>query len=1046
MRNIVEFWKPHAVSAMLILCLVLPARADWTRVGNTITHANGWVLKVEARTINGVSGLRLPSDCVTTKGTPSDRLDLSGAISDESVIVELGDYSLRTSKAGTLKDVTLPDGVIRLGTDAFGGQTSLTNLTPLLPPSVKIVGNLGFGQNNNLAGDLDATSVTNMGTQAFRYSKITSVKLGSGLAVIPSYAFEVATALRSVTLPETGLVEIQGSAFYACSSLTNVVPFLPSSVKTIGGGAFGSLANLKIPCDLSSVTNLASAFDGAKITSLIVGPGIKRIPDNTFRSSLIGSVVLHDDIEYIGWQAFSDTPVTNIVPCLPSGLRILSIQNDASGRGDGQANTFSASTYTGRVEIVNSGFTTLPSIGFKSASAFELGIGVTRIGSQAFDSFGNRPFNLYFRGGFPFFNGTKSTYVFRGQGDWKLRVFYPSYDDGVGSWRDWIAANATPLTAAQTNTYVAAYPGAPLPAGRGNSGTIFANEYLVPWQPPALSTNALHVVGSVTRNVVGAGEPAQGEVVPAYGIVENVADGSTIACSAPATGVFGGLGYACAGYVLETLGAFGWENPVTNLASTSFVYTQSGSAAKRLVWLWDFSGWMLTCAYDTIKGTVVASPAPNGAGGSYLPGTEVTLVCTPKPGCTFDGWVGDTEGLEGLDSATLTFTVDKARKIYPKIKGFWQMANSGNTLISDGEWTFNCADYTTNPKRLKITGVSTRSPYGSVDFAQPIKDFGGNLLETARITKLGDGGYGYFFSGDTTLYAVELDSATTAFGHSIFQNCSNLRTVKPFLPPTVTSMMNNVFNGCVKLVGKLYLPCNPGQNDFANMASMIEIEIAEGVTTVNGDSAFQGCANVQKVVLPSTLTTLGNIRIGGSPTFEPAFPPSLKSIASDAFKYAYIANGDIRLVPHKANGPITGWSGECMLGGPPYSGNPNVTDVTLWTTALSPRLFQNWSALRTVRLVGDRPSFGPNLFAGVSAYRVRVFVPFGNASWDAALGNNFSGVANVTACADPSPAELATYRETYPGVRRPKKVITFNGSNKQYLLFDGDRATLLLLR
>lgn len=73
-------------------------------------------------------------------------------------------------------------------------------------------------------------------------------------------------------------------------------------------------------------------------------------------------------------------------------------------------------------------------------------------------------------------------------------------------------------------------------------------------------------------------------------------------------------------------------------------------------------------------------------------------------------------------------------------------------------------------------------------------------------------------------------------------------------------------------------------------------------------------------------------------------------------------------------------------------------------------------------------------------------MPLGNASWDAALGNNFSGVANVTACADPSPAELATYRETYPGERRPTKVITFNGSNKQYLVIGGDPAGVILVR
>ena len=936
----------QTLATTLLLAWGLQARADWTRTGNTITDENGWVLKVEAATINGVSGLSLPIDAVVTKGTPTGVLNLSGAISDESVIIGLNDYALRSSSAGTLYSVTLPDTVIRIGGNLFNGQASLTNVVPLLPPSVKLVGDKPFYQ-VPVRGALDLTSVTNMaGGSNFRSTKITSLVLGPGLQSIPAYAFESDTTLGSVTFAD-GLQIIGDHAFSSCTSLTNIVNALPHTVTSLGSG---------------------------------------------------------------------------------------------------QVVTFGSVPYTGRVELVNAAFANLPTQFWTTGKVadFVFGIGLTNVESYGFDYIGNggRAWDIHFRGGVP----TVGTDVFRGTSDYKLRIFYPFYDDAIGGWREWVAANTTPLTSAQTNTYVAAYPGETIPAGLGNSGSVFYRKYFVPWAPPALATNALHVAGSVTRNVVGAGEPALGEVVPAYGVVENVADGSTIACSAPATGVSGGLGYACAGYVLETLGASGWENPVTNLASMSFTYTQSGSAAARVTWLWEFSGWMLTCAYDTIKGTVAASPAPNGAAGSYLTGTEVTLTCTPAAGCTFVGWVGDTDGLEGLDSPELTFSVDKARKIYPKIKGFWQMANSGNTLISDGEWTFNCADYTTNPKRLRITGVSTRSPYGSVDFAQPIKDFSGNLLEDARITKLGDGGNGSFFSGDTTLYAVELDSATTAFGHNIFLNCSNLKTVTPFLPPTVTTLYNSVFNGCGKLAGKLYLPCNPGQNCFANLPGLDEIEIAEGLTTVSGDSAFNGCANVQKVVLPSTLTTLGNIRIGGSPTFEPAFPPSLRSISGDAFKSAYIANGDIRLVPPKANGPITGWSSECMLGGPSYTGNPNVTNVTLWTTALSPRLFQNWSALRTVRLVGDRPSFGYSLFAGVPAYRVRIFVPLGNASWDAALGNNFSGVANVTACADPSPAELATYRETYPGERRPTKVITFNGSNKQYLLLDGDPGTVRLIR
>ncbi len=637
--------------------------------------------------------------------------------------------------------------------------------------------------------------------------------------------------------------------------------------------------------------------------------------------------------------------------------------------------------------------------------------------------------------------------MFQGLSDWKLRVFYPAYDDAAGGWREWVAANTTPLTAAQTNTYATAYPGTPLPAGYGNAGTMFANEYLVPWTPPALATNTLHIVGSVTRSISGEGAPGRGTVVPAYGVAGNLAEGATLACSAPAVATADEDEYACTGYVLETLGPAGWENPVTNLAATSFTYTQDGNTSRRLIWLWSPSGIMITHAYDTSKGSVTASPAPNGAAESYLAGTALTLTCAPGAGCTFDGWVGDTEGLEGLDAATLTFTVDQPRKIYPKIKGFWEVTTlSPDVQISAGEWEFKVDDYSTNPKRLKIRAVVTRSPYGSIDFAQPIRDINGDLIENARITKIGDGGVFGFFTGDTSLYAVELDPETTGIGHYVFQDCSNLRTVTPFLPPTVSSMMNSIFQNCGKLTGKLYLPCDPGALDFSNLPGLYEIEIAEGVTTVSGDSAFHGCANVQKVILPSTLTTLGNIRIGGSPRFEPAFPPSLKSIAAHAFWYCQITNGTISLVPPKTDGPITGWSSECMLGGPNYTGNPSVTNVTLWTTALSARLFQNWSALRTLHLVGDRPSFGHNLFAGVPAYRVRIFVPFGNASWQAAIDSNFAGVANVTACADPGAADMAAYRESYPIGRRPRKVITFNSSNKQFLLLDGDPGTVFVLR
>ena len=188
-----------ALAAALLMGSVLHTQADWTRTGNTITDENGWALNVSAKTINGVAGISLNTDCVATKGTPADMLDLSGAVSDGSVIVEIGDYALRTSKAGTLTHVTLPDGVIRIGANAFQSQTSLTTITPFLPSSVKTLGSRAFSSLTALQGDLDMSSVTDVGTgdSLFRSTKITSVVLGSGLKTLISHAFADCSVLGS---------------------------------------------------------------------------------------------------------------------------------------------------------------------------------------------------------------------------------------------------------------------------------------------------------------------------------------------------------------------------------------------------------------------------------------------------------------------------------------------------------------------------------------------------------------------------------------------------------------------------------------------------------------------------------------------------------------------------------------------------------------------------------------------------------------------------------------------------------------------------------
>ena len=79
------------------------------------------------------------------------------------------------------------------------------------------------------------TTVESIGNNAFRESKITSVKFPSTLKTIGDAAFYRCYYLKDVTFP-SGLVTIGQSAFEQCYLFTKVV--LPDTVATLGSYAF----------------------------------------------------------------------------------------------------------------------------------------------------------------------------------------------------------------------------------------------------------------------------------------------------------------------------------------------------------------------------------------------------------------------------------------------------------------------------------------------------------------------------------------------------------------------------------------------------------------------------------------------------------------------------------------------------------------------------------------------------------------------------------------------------------------------------------------
>lgn len=84
--------------------------------------------------------------------------------------------------------------------------------------------------------------VTSIGTGAFKgCTSLTEITLPESIRSIQACAFENCTSLTTITIPE-GLLDIRECAFVNCTSLTAIT--IPENVTSIGGGAFQGCSSL----------------------------------------------------------------------------------------------------------------------------------------------------------------------------------------------------------------------------------------------------------------------------------------------------------------------------------------------------------------------------------------------------------------------------------------------------------------------------------------------------------------------------------------------------------------------------------------------------------------------------------------------------------------------------------------------------------------------------------------------------------------------------------------------------------------------------------
>ena len=204
---------------------------------------------------------------------------------------------------GTGGDVTIPEGVIAIGEDAFGCYSEITSV--VIPESVTVIGNGAFSGCNNLKTISIPDTITEIGNHVFSGCEtLEYIHIPATVTSIGDHAFESCKALEYVTIPD-GVVNIGAWAFSDCSNLEGVD--IPDTVTKIGEGAFDwceKLEEIILPPHINSIE--ASAFRACvKLRQVRIPKGVISIGDKAFYDcEHLIDIIIPSTVTVIGEEVF----------------------------------------------------------------------------------------------------------------------------------------------------------------------------------------------------------------------------------------------------------------------------------------------------------------------------------------------------------------------------------------------------------------------------------------------------------------------------------------------------------------------------------------------------------------------------------------------------------------------------------------------------------------------------------------------------------------------------------------------------------------------
>jgi len=231
----------------------------------------------------------------------------------EDGVLYIGNYLIRAN-SGISGDLTLKSTTTLISNDAFSYCTNLTGIT--IPEGVIGIGSYAFSNCSNLTDISLSEGVRSIGVSAFVNTGYYSNRENweNGILYIGSYLIDAEETVNGDVAVKSGTTLIADYAFMRCTGMTSVT--LPAEAEYIGSYAFSncsSLVNIDIPHNVSSIGQYAFSYCAA-LKSVILPRRMTEIAEGTFNVCMgLISITVPKGIIQIGSYAFSNCLELNCV-------------------------------------------------------------------------------------------------------------------------------------------------------------------------------------------------------------------------------------------------------------------------------------------------------------------------------------------------------------------------------------------------------------------------------------------------------------------------------------------------------------------------------------------------------------------------------------------------------------------------------------------------------------------------------------------------------------------------------------------------------------